>query len=254
MFGEPAARPAGGTARLAARGLRGGPLRDVSFEVGRGEIVGIAGLLGSGRSELLQMIFGALAPAGGRVEFDGRVLEARAPADAMDAGIALVPEDRAREAAFADLSVTDNLSMAQLRRYRRRGRLDKKAERRDAAHSIEAFSIQCPGAEVPLASLSGGNQQKVVLARWLRRSPRLLLLDEPTQGVDVGARAELYDMIRAAAGDGTSALVVSSDFEELAHVADRVLILRHGRIVAQVRAPGLTAHRLTDLLYAEDVS
>jgi ribose transport system ATP-binding protein len=250
-FGEQAPRVPGAT-RLRVRGLRGGPLRDVSFEVGRGEIVGIAGLLGSGRTELLQSIFGAIAPAAGVIELDGEALAARSPATAMRAGVALVPEDRARDAAFAGLSVTANLSAAQISRYRRHGRLDKRAERRDAVRSIDGFAIRCPGAGAPLAALSGGNQQKVVLARWLRRSPRLLLLDEPTQGVDVGARSELYGLIRAAAADGASALVISSDFEELAHVVDRVLVLRNGRIVAQVRSPELTAHRLTDLLYAED--
>jgi ribose transport system ATP-binding protein len=251
VFGDQEPRPAGAT-RLAVRGLRGGPLRDVSFELGRGEIVGIAGLLGSGRTELLQLVFGVLPPDAGSIELDGVPLDGRSPAAAMRAGVALVPEDRARDAAFPELSVTVNLSAAQIGRYRRWVRLDTRAERRDAARSIDAFSIRAPGAGAPLAALSGGNQQKVVLARWLRRSPRLLLLDEPTQGVDVGARAELYALVRAAAGGGTSTLVVSSDLEELAHVADRVLVLRDGRILAEVRAPELTAHRLTDLLYAED--
>ena len=146
MDSEPAPSPADDTTRLKVRGLRGGPLRDVSFEVGHGEIVGVAGLLGSGRSELLQTLFGALTAEGGRIEFDGRVLAMRMPADAMAAGIAHVPEDRSREAAFADLSVSDNLSVAQLRRYRRRGRLDRKAERRDAAHSIERSRSNAPAS------------------------------------------------------------------------------------------------------------
>ena len=244
--------PATGDARLTVEGLRGGPLRDVSFDVRRGEIVGVAGLLGSGRTELLQMLFGALPRDGGTVRLDGAPCAPRRPSAAMRDGIAFVPEDRTRDAAFVDLTVAVNLSAAQTERYRRRGRLDMRAERRDAATSIEEFGVRAPGPTALLSALSGGNQQKVVLARWLRRDPRLLLLDEPTQGVDVGARADLYALIEQAAARSMATLVVSSDFEELAHVADRVLVLRDGRIAADVPRERVTAHHLTDLLYAED--
>jgi ribose transport system ATP-binding protein len=170
----------------------------------------------------------------------------------MRAGLAFVPEDRSREAAFPDLPVAVNLSLARIGDYRRNGRQDTRAEPRDAAASIERFGIRGPGAAAPFSALSGGNQQKVILARWLLRSPSVLLLDEPTQGVDVGARAELFALIREATAAGMAALMVSSDFEELAHVADRVLVLRDGRISAVVERDDLSAHHLTDLLYQED--
>jgi ribose transport system ATP-binding protein len=170
----------------------------------------------------------------------------------MRAGVAFVPEDRARDAAFLDLSVAANLSIARLEHYRRWARLEKRAERTDAEQSIVDFDIRGPGRDAPLAALSGGNQQQVIVARWLRRSPELLLLDEPTQGVDVGARAELYDLIAAARAGGLAVLLVSSDLDELAHVCDRVLVLRDGRIVAHADGSELNAHHITELLHAED--
>ena len=181
--------------------------------------------------------------------FDGRALIATCPRDAMDVGIAYVPEDRPSAGAFADLSVQDNLSAAQVSRYWRWLRLDRSRERAEARNSLKEFLIKAPSLFAPLSVLSGGNQQKVVIARWLRRQPRLLLLDEPTQGVDIGARAEIYQLVHHAVTGGAGAIVVSSDFEELAHVCDRVLILADGRIVAQVAGDELDPHRLTELAY-----
>jgi ribose transport system ATP-binding protein len=229
--------------------LHVGPLRGVSFNVRRREVVGIAGLLGSGRSELLQTIFGALRPVKGVMTLDGSALAASCPRDAMDVDIALVPEDRPNAATFADLSVQDNVSAAQVDRYWRWLKLDRGRERAEARKSLKEFLIKAPSLQAPLSVLSGGNQQKVILARWLRRRPLLLLLDEPTQGVDIGARAEIYQLVHEAVTGGAGAIVVSSDFEELAHVCDRVLILADGRIVAQVTGDELDPHRLTELAY-----
>jgi ribose transport system ATP-binding protein len=237
---------------LEVSGLAGGPLSEVSFTLRRGEVVGIAGLLGSGRTELLRMLFGAEGRRGGLVTMGGALLDPRSPAEAMQAGVAFVPEDRVADAAFSDLSVKANLSIARLDRYSRGLRLRKRDEKAEAERSIAAFSVRCPGPEAPLSELSGGNQQKVILARWLERAPKLLLLDEPTQGVDIGARAELYAAIRAATDRGMGAVLVSSDFEELAHAADRALVLRDGRISAEVPKRELSARRLTDLLYVEE--
>jgi ribose transport system ATP-binding protein len=240
-----------GPVRLSVDGLAGGPLEDVSLEVRAGEIVGIAGLLGAGRSELLRMVFGAHERERGAMLLDGRPYAPASPAQAMRAGVAFVPEDRARDAAFPDLSVTANLSIVRLARYRRFIRLDKRAECADADRSIDEFGIRAPARDAPLSALSGGNQQKVVVARWLRRSPRLLLLDEPTQGVDVGARAELYDLIAAARAEGLAVLLVSSDLEELAHVCDRVLVLRDGRIAAHAEGTAVDAHHIAQLLHED---
>jgi ribose transport system ATP-binding protein len=242
--------PADDVALLEVSQLSGGPLRDVSFTVRHGEVVGLAGLLGSGRTELLRMVFGAFPRAGGRIMLGGEEIAPRDAAAAMRLGIAYVPEDRKLDASFAELSVRANLSAARVGAYRSRGRFRHDRERADARADIERFGIRTAGDSAPLASLSGGNQQKVVLARWLRTAPRLLLLDEPTSGIDVGARADVFAVIDAAVADGLTVLLVSSDFEELSRVVDRVLVLADGRIVADRPAAGLDAQDITELVYS----
>ncbi|MES2263634.1 MAG: sugar ABC transporter ATP-binding protein [Pseudomonadota bacterium] len=239
---------------LELRCLQGGPIAAVSLVVAPGEVVGIAGLLGSGRTELLQMIFGAQPSQAGAVLVGGQRVQVRSPADAMQHGIAYVAEDRARDAAFSELSVRENFSAAQVRKYWRRGWFQRRREVADTGAAVAEFGIKTAGCEAPLASLSGGNQQKVVMARWLRRAPQVLLLDEPTQGVDVGARADLYRAVRNAAARGTAVLLVSSDLEELAYAADRVLVLRNGGIAAEIKGDELTTHRLTEIVYTNEGS
>jgi ribose transport system ATP-binding protein len=229
---------------LEIRGLSAGPLRDVDLSLARGEVVGVCGLLGSGRSELLRALYGDLPVEAGSVTMDDEELTVRRPADAIAAGIAYVPEDRANDAAFPALSVTANLAMPSLRRYWRRGHIADRPLRRDARVSMQRFMVRAASQTSPLATLSGGNQQKVILARWLARNPSILLLDEPTQGVDVGARAEIYELVRQAVEGGAAALIVASDFEELAHVSDRVVLLTNGRVSGEVRPPDLTADLL----------
>ncbi len=221
---------------LQFEGISAGMLHEVDLTVHEGEIVGLAGLLGSGRTELLQLAFGARSAEAGTMRLGGEEVEFGGPQDAVAAGVAYVPEDRALEAAFMEMTVRENLSIADLGRYWRGLRLRHGPERRDAAADIERFEVKTAGDGAPLASLSGGNQQKVILARWLRRNPRLLLLDEPTQGVDVGARADVYATIDAAVANGLAVLIVSSDFEELARVSDRILILRDGSIAGELRS------------------
>jgi ribose transport system ATP-binding protein len=243
--------PEPGAPLLDVEDLHAGPLRGISFSIAEREVVGVAGLLGSGRSELLQSLFGALPRTWGEITLGGRPLRVRRPKDAMDMGIAYVPADRPGAAAFADLSVQDNVGAAQVDSYWRRLSMDRARERAEARASLSEFLVKAPSPAAPMTALSGGNQQKVILARWLRRRPRLLLLDEPTQGVDVGARAEIYELVRAAVAGGAGALVVSSDFEELARVCDRVLVLCGGRIAAEVAGAELEPHRLTALTYME---
>jgi ribose transport system ATP-binding protein len=221
----------------------------VSLTVRSGEILGIAGLLGAGRSELLQCLFGVNAATSGTIAIDGAQVTIRRPRDAMDEGIAYIPEHRDTEAAFADMTVRLNLSAADIGRFRRRGLLDSRRERAAAVDSIDEYGIRTAGDRALMSSLSGGNQQKVVLARWMRRTPRLLLLDEPTQGVDVGARADAYALIRAAVRDGAAAILVSSDFEELADMSDRVLVLSGGRITDEVQGPHIDRHVLTEMVF-----
>jgi len=167
----------------------------------------------------------------------------------MRAGFAFVPESRAEDAAFPGLTLTENLSVSVLPQYFRGGRMRARRERRDARGLLQTYAIKAETVEDPLDSLSGGNQQKAVVARWLRRNPRVVLLDEPTQGVDVGARAEIYGLIKRAVDAGSVALVASSDSEELAAICDRVLVLRRGRIVGEVRRDQMTSNRIERLAH-----
>ena len=234
---------------LEARHLAGGPLRDVSFGLRRGEVLGVAGLLGSGRSELLKMIFGAYPIKSGELLLGGVPAHFRHIGEAMRAGIAYVPEDRGGEGAFFDMSVAENMTAAIVDRYWRSLRLRHKEIDADARDGIREFLVQTRSENEDFSTLSGGNQQKVILARWLRRKPRILLLDEPTQGVDINARAEIYALVRRAVADGCSVLVVTSDFEELSHVSDRVIVLNRGRIVAELNPPDINPIRLTELAF-----
>jgi ribose transport system ATP-binding protein len=232
-------------------GLRGGAIHRADLRVGAGEVVGIAGLLGSGRSSLLRMLFGAAPVASGSITLAGQERRFGSPREAMASGVAYVPEDRASDGAFAELSVAENMSMSVCSDYFRAGRLRKRAERADARRLADSYLVKAESVHAPLSTLSGGNQQKVMLARWLRRNPRLLLLDEPTQGVDVGARMEIWNLVRAAAASGCSVLAVSSDLEELPLVCDRAVVLRRGEIVAEVTGDDLTAAVLNQLTLAE---
>jgi ribose transport system ATP-binding protein len=193
------------------------------------------------------MVFGAYPRAAGTITLDGKDLHFSDAAAAMRAGIAYVPEERQADALFQGASVRHNLSMGSARAYFRRLLFSHKTEKKDSADSIRRFLIRVAVDTQPVETLSGGNAQKVVLARWLRRRPEVLLLDEPTQGVDIGARSEIYTLIREATQQGTSVLLVASDPEEMAHACDRVIVLRGGRITADVRPP-LEAHRLTELI------
>lgn len=235
---------------LEVEDLRGGPLRGVSLRVRRGEVLAIAGILGSGRSELLKMIFGAYPVRSGSVSLGGKKVKFRHIGEAMSAGIAYVPEDRGGEAVFPDLTVSDNVTAATVGRYFRALHLRNRAADADARSSMASFFVRARSERQRMSTLSGGNQQKVILARWLRREPKILLLDEPTQGVDVGARAEIYDLIRSAVAGGCAALLVSSDFEELSRVADRVVVLARGRIVAELSGSDVDAARLTELAFS----
>ncbi len=232
---------------LRVRGLSGGPLKDVSFDLHRGEVLGVAGLLGAGRSELLRMLFGAFPVGAGTVELEGKAVSFATPTAAMDSGVAYVPEERQADALFQRESVRHNMTAGDAGHYFRALRFSHDAEKKDSSDAIRRFLIRVGSDKQPVETLSGGNAQKVVLARWLRRKPAVLLLDEPTQGVDISARSEIYGLVREATRAGTSVVLVASDPEELAHACDRVLVLRDGRIATVMQQP-LEAHRLTELM------
>jgi ribose transport system ATP-binding protein len=236
---------------LVVRGLAGGPLHGVDLTLRKGEVLGIAGLLGSGRSELLRMLFGAYPADAGSVLLEGRPYRPGTPDAAMKAGVAYVPEDRQVDAILTGETVRHNLSAGQGRHYFQRLRWRHRQEREDSQRSISDFLIRLSHDQQAIDTLSGGNQQKVVIARWLRRRPKVLLLDEPTQGVDVGARAEIYQLVRKATAQGTSVILVVSEPEELAHASDRIAVLRGGRITTVVEQP-VDAHRLTELMNSSE--
>ncbi|GAA4231613.1 sugar ABC transporter ATP-binding protein [Actinomadura meridiana] len=234
---------------LETRKLSAGRVDGIDLTIRAGEIVGLAGLLGSGRSTLLRTIFGAVRPRSGTLTIDGTSVTSIRTA--MRQGVALVPENRLADALFPDESVTRNITIATLPRHVRWARLSRARERAVATDVIDDLRIKTTGPDQPVTRLSGGNQQKAVVARWLQRAPRLLLLDEPTQGVDVMTRADLYERVRTVAAGGTSVLVASSDVEELAHLCDRVLVLRAGQITAELTGPEISATDIVTRSYAD---
>lgn len=233
--------------RLRVSGLSVGRVRQASFDVARGEILGISGLVGAGRSTLLKGLYGALPVSEGTIELDSEPLALGHPSDAVAHGISYVPEDRASDAMLPEQSIRNNLAIPNLRRYWRWGRLSSSAERQAARRAIDRYGIVVASEAAPISSMSGGNQQKAVLARWLELGPRLLLLDDPTQGVDVGARAAIHAFIRSTAAAGMSAIIVSSDARELAEVCDRVIGMVNGRVDGELTGDDLTPTRCIEL-------
>jgi ribose transport system ATP-binding protein len=221
---------------LEVEDLCGGPLAGVSLSVRPGEVVGIAGLLGSGRTELLEMLFGVRPFESGRIVLDGKRIASLAPGRMRRLGMAFVPEDRQAEAVFPDQSVAQNVTAGGIGRYFSGGLIRDRRLMRDVRDDVRRFHVKTSSADAGIETLSGGNQQKVVLARWLRDKPRVILLDEPTQGIDVGAREEIFTLIGRATEEGAAVLLVSSEFEELTRLAHRVLVLAGGRITAELEA------------------
>jgi rhamnose transport system ATP-binding protein len=207
---------------------RSAGITDVSLAVRRGEILGLAGLVGSGRTELAETVFGLRAIDSGEVLLGGVPARIHSPADATRLGIAYVPEDRSRHGVIAEMSVAANASLAHLGAVSRYGLVDRRAERRAAERHVDQLHIKTPSVVTPVASLSGGNQQKVALARWLAIEPRVLILDEPTQGVDIGAKAEIHDIIGALAERGVAIVMISSELLEILGLSDRIAVMRRG--------------------------
>lgn len=210
---------------------RNAGVRHVSFEIGTGEIFGLAGLVGAGRTELARTLFGLTPADTGAIVMAGRNVSIRSPASAVDCGIAYVPEDRARHGVILDLPVEQNITLAAHRRLFPQGWLRTKLERAIAGDYIRRLDIRPPKSRLPVSALSGGNQQKVALARWLATQPKLLILDEPTQGVDVGAKQQIHELIRQLAEDGVAVLLISSDLPELLALSHRIGVMRAGQLV-----------------------
>ena len=240
-------RPAGEVA-LDVRHLYAHGVDDVSLDVRRGEIVGVAGLIGSGRTEMLRAIFGAEVPQAGEILIDGQSRNIRSPADAVRAGLALIPEDRKIEGLLMPLSIKANTTLGDVQRDAI-GRIDKRAESRVTDAACTRVAVRCASTDQPVAELSGGNQQKVMIARWLVRGSRILLCDEPTRGIDVAAKDTIYALLRDLAAEGKAILVVSSDLLELMALSDRILVMAHGRIAAEFTPADWTQEAITQAAF-----
>jgi ABC-type sugar transport system ATPase subunit len=245
--GTARAAPPAEVPRLRCRALsRRGMFHDITFDVRAGEILCLAGLIGSRRTELVQTIFGAARFDAGTILLDGKPIAFRSPRDAIAHGVGFATEDRHRDGLMLDLSIAENLAAATLARYRRGFLLAAARMRAAARRLIATLNVQPSDPAKPVRLLSGGNQQKILLGKWLALQPRLLILDEPTVGVDVAAKAEIYSLLRAERDKGVAVLVVSSDLEEVMTIADRIAIMVAGRLVSVRDARGT---RIDDLVH-----
>jgi rhamnose transport system ATP-binding protein len=228
-------------------GCRASGVRDVTFSVRAGEILGLAGLVGAGRTELARVLFGLTAADRGTIRVGGVAARIGSPADAMRLGLAYVPEDRRRHGVIGEMSVAANVTLASLRTLTRGTLLDAKRERDIATDYARRFSIKAASIDAPVETLSGGNQQKVALARWLATQPRVLILDEPTQGVDIGAKAEIHALIADLASHGLAIVLISSELPEILGMSDRIAVMHAGTIIATLDRADATQERILTL-------
>lgn len=234
---------------LNVEGIQGRGLKaPVSFSVKRGEVFGLFGLVGAGRSELLRLVCGVESPKAGSVTFNGKSRRFKSPGEAIRAGIAMCPEDRKSQGIFPVASVADNLNISCRRFFKRWGVFRHPGrERRNAEAYIQQLSVKTPGPRTPIGKLSGGNQQKVILARWLAEEIDLFVMDEPTRGIDVGARRDIYSLLYDLAEQGKSVVVISSDLAEVSSICDRIAVMRDGELVEVVPRESATPERLLGL-------
>jgi ribose transport system ATP-binding protein len=228
------------------------PAHRLNFEVNAGEVVALAGLVGAGRTELLRALFGIDRPLAGRVAVDGKEVPPGEPSAAIEAGLALVPEDRKQQGLVLDFPLRYNVTLANLdAQCGRGGLLAPRKENREAARQVDALTIKTPSLMQRSRFLSGGNQQKVVLGKWLSRTPRVLLMDEPTRGIDIGAKQEIYGLIESLAREGMAILFASSEMEEVLGLADRVLVMQEGRITGALPREALSEEAVMQLAVAQ---
>ena len=245
-----------GEVALAVRHLasRDAGIDDISLEVRRGEIVGLAGLVGSGRTELAETIFGLRSIDAGEVRVNGAAVAIGSPADAIAHGIGYVPEDRRQHGVILEMSIAENASLANLGGVSRRGIIDARSEREAAQQFVSRLRIKAPSVATETGSLSGGNQQKVALARWLAIRPSVLILDEPTQGVDVGSKAEIHAIMQGLAETGVAILMISSELPEILGMSDRILVMHNGAIAGTPARAEATPQKILAMALERDVS
>ncbi len=233
---------------LSVRGLtRKGALSDISFDVRKGEVLGLAGLVGAGRTEIARCIFGADRHDGGTILLEGQPVTIRSPQDAIRLGIGYVPEDRKLQGLFLDMTVRDNITMSVAHRMTRAGLLDRGAVTQVATTYRDRLSVRPPFLDVPVNRLSGGNQQKVALAKWLALKPKVLILDEPTRGIDIGAKADVHALIDELAHEGIAIVLISSELPEVLNMSDRILVVAEGRIAGELGRHEATQERVLEL-------
>jgi ribose transport system ATP-binding protein len=243
-----------GEIALSADGVAGSSVRSFSLRLHRGEIVGLTGLLGMGQEQVPHLFFGSQRASAGRIEIGGRRIELTrmTPRRAIVEGIALLPANRLREGAAQGATVIENVTLPTLSEYFGRGLLNHRRERREVAAKMREFQVVPPEPRRVFAKLSGGNQQKALLAKWFATRPRIFLLHEPTQGVDIGAKQQIFARIRDVAEAGGAVVIASVEYEDLAHLCDRVLVFRDGEVVADLRGGDLTEHRIVEQCFASD--
>jgi len=230
------------------------PQRAVSFDAACGEILGFAGLVGAGRSEMAKALVGLDCSPAGQIILDGQSISINTPRDAIDHGIYLIPENRRSEGLIVEMSVRENVSLPSLRQLSRGGLIQRKREREVARRQVDSLKVRTPGIESLVLNLSGGNQQKVVLGKWLAMNPRVMILDEPTRGIDVGAKAEIYRLMRELAGQGAVLLMISSDMEEVLNVSDRIAVMHEGEITGVLDRADCNEQNVMQLAVGKKIS
>ncbi len=239
---------------LRVDGVTNEHVHDITFSVRGGEVVALAGLVGAGRTELARTIVGDLPMSSGTVTMNGGSVRLRSPADAIEAGIGLAPEERKAQALLMERTVRDNIVLAVLPQINRLGFVSHATEDSLAADFVKRLGIRTPTTSQLVKNLSGGNQQKVVLARWLARRPALLILDEPTRGVDVGAKSDIYAIISELAASGTAVLLISSELPEVLGLADRIIVMQAGRISGELGREGATEEKILSLAMKDELT
>jgi len=230
---------------LSLRAVKGAEarIRNISFTLHRGEILGVAGLVGSGRTEIMEMIFG-MRPCTGSIAVEGKPVTIRNPHDAIEQGIGFVTEDRKAQGLVLGMSVRENFSLTHLKRYSPFQFLQRAKEDASCKQFVRSLGIKTPSTEQKVVNLSGGNQQKIVIAKWVARNPKVLIVDEPTRGIDVGAKAEVHALLARLASEGIGIIVISSDLLEVLAVSDRILIVREGRLNGEMTREQATQERV----------
>lgn len=232
---------------LEVENLSGNGVHDINLQIRKGEVLGLAGLMGAGRTELAELLFGVKPRTAGRVVLNGTEIHPRLPKAAIECGIALVPEDRKRQGVLLEIDIKGNLSLAILKQISRFFTVNKKEEKRIAEHYQESIGIKTPTLEQKAKNLSGGNQQKLIIGKWLASKPTLVIFDEPTRGIDVGAKSEIYTLVNSLVESGKAVLMISSEMEEVMGMSDRILVLRDGRIVGELERKDFTQEAIMAL-------